>query len=156
MTDRNGGVSAAPVGGSNHGPTPESDDWESMLDSGRLDRSLDRITIKPRPPSAASSAEEQNSGGPRQQPIFLASRSGPARPLMSDPFFEGAAVPAVRILTHDGNAARTQYRPPEQQLKILKRPSAADTGGQAGKPSENQPRVRTKNNTIVPVVDNKY
>jgi hypothetical protein len=138
MTDRNGGVSAAPVGGSNHGPTPESDDWESMLDSGRLDRSLDRITIKPRPPPAA---EEQNSGGPRQQPILLASRSGPARPLMSDPFFEGA-VPAVRILTHDGNAARTQYRPPEQQLKILKRPSAADTGGQAGKPSENQPGVR--------------
>jgi hypothetical protein len=138
MTDRNGGVSAAPVGGSNHGTTPESDDWESMLDSGRLDRSLDRITIKPRPPPAA---EEQNSGGPRQQPILLASRSGPARPLMSDPFFEGS-VPAVRILTHDGNAARTQYRPPEQQLKILKRPSAADTGGQAGKPSENQPGVR--------------
>ena len=138
MTDRNGEVSAAPVGGSNHGPTPESDDWESMLDSGRLDRSLDRITIKPRPPPAA---EEQNSGGPRQQPILLASRSGPARPLMSDPFFEGS-VPAVRILTHDGNAARTQYRPPEQQLKILKRPSAADTGGQAGKPSENQPGVR--------------
>jgi len=140
MTDRNGVLSAAATCGSTSGP--DAEDWESMLDSGVLDQSLDQITIKSRPPSVTTIEEQHSLGRGGRPPIVLASRSGPARPLMSDPFFEG--VGPVRILTHDGNAARTQYRPPEPQLKILKRPSVADSGGLGGKPSESQAGVRIK------------
>ena len=157
MTNRNDEVGGGSVGG---GPILENDDWESMLDSGQLDQSLDKITIKPRPspppPSqndAAAAAftfagpkpaELSGSKGGGKQ-VMLATRSGPARPLMSDPFVDN--VGPVRILTHDGNAARTQYRPPEPQLKILKRPSSTDSiaVGLSGKSIESQQGVPVRN-----------
>jgi hypothetical protein len=115
-----------------------------MLDTGRLDRSLEQITIKQRTTAAAAAVPNcpaqlppvrQNNGGActTQLPIR---KNGPVQPLLDDPFFAGP----IRILTHDGAAARTQYRPPEPQLKILKRPTADSC--HVGKPSESQLGVK--------------
>ncbi len=166
MTNRNGEVG----GGGGSGPiVAENDDWESMLESGQLDKSLEKITIKPQPlplgaqnvastagagtfPGPPPTDQNGSKGGGKQ--VMLATRSGPARPLMSDPFLDVGCP--VRILTHDGNAARTQYRPPEPQLKILKRPALADSsgGGSAGKSNESQQGgpVRYR----IPLSDHRY
>lgn len=115
-----------------------TEDWESMLDSGQLDKSLEQLALsssrsscQPLPPQAAAASD---------RPASANSSSVAARQMLDDPFFGGP----VRILTHDGSAARTQYRPPEPQLKILKRPTSEI--GPAKKAADNQsgPKVSQK------------
>jgi hypothetical protein len=133
MTNRNGETA------SGRGATAaDSDDWESMLDSGQLDKSLEKLTVKPtgvcpqQPQLQAAAA----GGNKMEATAGNSGSSSAARPLLDDPFFSGP----VRILTHDGSAARTQYRPPEPQLKILKRPTS-DTA-LVKKASESQQAVK--------------
>ncbi|XP_023322796.1 SUZ domain-containing protein 1 [Eurytemora carolleeae] len=78
----------------------EGEDWETLLDSGKLDESLSKLKIlerkdnmKPRIPSS----QLNNSG------------------TITDPTYSGP----VRILT---NGYRPEYRSSEPKLKILKRP----------------------------------
>ena len=137
MTNRNGEVLA---GGSGSGSALD-EDWETMLDSGQLDKSLDQLTVKPTAAVGSSSKQlPAVSGRNKKLPQIVASSSSNSscsqpRSLLDDPFFGGP----VRILTHDGNAARTQYRLPEPQLKILKRPTAENA--LAKKTAESQPGV---------------
>jgi len=98
----------------------EGDDWESMLDSGKLDKKLENLQV------VNSSANLQlDPFGDPHNPHTAATAAAAIRMHGSgesltrnigDPAFSGP----VRILTNNG--ARTQYRRPEPTLKILKRP----------------------------------
>ena len=81
--------------------TPDSEDWESMSDSGELDASLDKLSIQP----------------------------GPTRPYQPQP-----------PVTLYGDDPRTQYRPPEPVIKIMKRPDS----GSSGQNGQAKPRVEQK------------
>jgi len=82
--------------------TGEGDDWESLLDTGKLDKNLENLNLVP--------AERSMGVDPFGDPI-----PAPGSRDLSDPFFSGP----VRILT---NGSRNNYRKPEPTLKILKRP----------------------------------
>ena len=82
--------------------TPDSEDWESMLDSGELDASLDKLSVQP----------------------------GPTRPYQPQP-----------VVTLFGDDPRTQYRPPDPVIKIMKRP---DSGSMSGQNGQNKPRIEQK------------
>ena len=94
----------------------DSDDWETMLDSGQLDASLDRMSVVDRCDPAAATVV--------------------AAPDLTRP-------PPVRILV---NEARTQYRPPEQKLTILKRPAGG--GGGQGPGQADAGRQKTPSKTL--------
>jgi hypothetical protein len=127
MTNRNGETQT-----SGSGAAADSDDWESMLDSGQLDKSLEQLTMKTPPLLNGGNSQQQQQ--PSTNSRNSSNSSAPPRPLLDDPFFSGP----VRILTHDGSAARTQYRPPEPQLKILKRPTADNPAALAKKAADSQ------------------
>ena len=83
----------------------DSDDWETLLDSGQLDANIKKLTILQRPRSSVTSGV--SSGG-------------------------------VRVECSDD--PRTQYRPAEPVIKIMKRPEkpAHDNNGSV------KPRVEQK------------
>ena len=87
--------------------TPDSEDWESMLDSGELDASLDKLSIQ---------------------------QAGAARPFIPQPQHQ-------QSLSLYGDDPRTQYRPPEPVIKIMKRPDSGNISSQNG---QTRPRVEQK------------
>ncbi len=147
MTNRIVDVGSSRGGGGGGGAgavaTDSAEDWESMLDSGQLDKSLEQLAVSRNANSChsqlpqAAAASDSN----KYPAMDSSSSNNVTRQMMlDDPFFCGP----VRILTHDGNAARTQYRPPEPQLKILKRPPSESGPVKA---AENQQGVSIKTGT---------
>jgi len=87
--------------------TPDSEDWESRLDSGELEASLDKLSIQP---------------------------TGPAQTFLAQPLHQ-------QSLSLYGDDPRTQYRPPEPVIKIMKRPDSGTISSQNG---QARPRVEQK------------
>jgi len=85
----------------------EGDDWESMLDSGKLERNLENLKLLQ---NGKSAMRVDPFGDPLPSPQVGLSGTN-----LSDPSFSGP----VRILT---NGSRPSYRKPEPTMKILKRP----------------------------------
>jgi hypothetical protein len=91
----------------------EGEDWETLLDSGKLDESLSKLKVVEK--------KKKKMDSPRIPPPHPAT---PASSSLTDPAFSGP----VRILT---NGCRTEFRGSEPKLKILKRPDP-----ESNKPTE--------------------
>lgn len=94
--------------------TGEGDDWEALLDSGKLDKNLENLKLH------NSSNMKVDPFGDALPPMGRNQGSIPLSSNLSDPSYSGP----VRILT---NGSRNQYRKPEPTLKILKRPETQTT-----------------------------
>ena len=81
----------------------DNEDWESLLDSGRLDANIDKLSIQPGPPRTFHQP-------PPTVPVF-------------------------------GDDPRTQYKPSEPVIKIMKRPESGSTVAQNG---QVKPKIEQK------------
>ena len=86
-------------------------DWESLLDSGQLDANIKKLTILPRPQGQARGETE------------LSSRV------------------AVEVICSEEEGSRTQFKPSDPVIKIMKRP---EKSGQLSGALQSKPRTEQK------------